>query len=359
MHREERTMTTIYLIRHAEAEGNVFRRIHGQYDSCVTPNGRRQIAALAQRFAGIPVDAVYASDLKRTCLTATAIYRQKGLPAPPRRALPRGRPRPWEDTPFGELERRYPAQLHAFSHDSYHWYVEGAECFLQYAHRFLAGLDDVVRRHEGQSIAIFSHGMVLRGALIELFFPGQDEGVSHSENTAVTELHWENGSYELISLNDATHLTPELSTLGRQNWWRGSRYLDFNMWYRDVAPEDAPLLAALGCPQTEPGDRVRIAMLRDTPAGMVATGAAWTAMRARCCIWPCCRSTAAAAGGAASGRGDLPAACRGRKAPAPASPGNGQGHKAPARHLWHHGRLLHRADGRITTSCFLLPGMVE
>lgn len=132
-------MTTIYLIRHAEAEGNVFRRIHGQYDSCVTPNGRRQIAALAQRFAGIPVDAVYASDLKRTCLTATAHLPAEGPAAPPRRALPRGRPRPWEDTPFGELERRYPAQLHAFSHDSYHWYVEGAECFLQYAHRFLAG----------------------------------------------------------------------------------------------------------------------------------------------------------------------------------------------------------------------------
>ena len=196
-------MTTIYLIRHAEAEGNVFRRIHGQYDSCVTPNGRRQIAALAQRFAGIPVDAVYASDLKRTCLTATAIYRQKGLPLHRDARFREVGLGPWEDTPFGELERRYPAQLHAFSHDSYHWYVEGAECFLQYAHRFLAGLDDVVRRHEGQSIAIFSHGMVLRGALIELFFPGQDEGVSHSENTAVTELHWENGSYELISLNDA------------------------------------------------------------------------------------------------------------------------------------------------------------
>ena len=203
MHREERTMTTIYLIRHAEAEGNVFRRIHGQYDSCVTPNGYRQIAALAQRFAGIPVDAVYASDLKRTCLTATAIYRQKGLPLHRDARFREVGLGPWEDTPFGELERRYPAQLHAFSHDSYHWYVEGAECFLQYAHRFLAGLEDVVRRHEGQSIAIFSHGMVLRGALIELFFPGQDEGVSHSENTAVTELHWENDSYELISLNDA------------------------------------------------------------------------------------------------------------------------------------------------------------
>ena len=114
MHREERTMTTIYLIRHAEAEGNVFRRIHGQYDSCVTPNGRRQIAALAQRFAGIPVDAVYTSDLKRTCLTATAIYRQKGLPLHRDARFREVGLGPWEDTPFGELERRYPAQLHAF-----------------------------------------------------------------------------------------------------------------------------------------------------------------------------------------------------------------------------------------------------
>ena len=40
-------MTTIYLIRHAEAEGNIFRRLHGQYNSNVTPNGMRQIAALA------------------------------------------------------------------------------------------------------------------------------------------------------------------------------------------------------------------------------------------------------------------------------------------------------------------------
>ena len=32
-------MTTLYLIRHAEAEGNLYRRIHGQYDSLITDNG--------------------------------------------------------------------------------------------------------------------------------------------------------------------------------------------------------------------------------------------------------------------------------------------------------------------------------
>ena len=44
-------MTTIYIIRHAEAEGNRYRRIHGQYNSVVTARGWKQIAALAKRFS--------------------------------------------------------------------------------------------------------------------------------------------------------------------------------------------------------------------------------------------------------------------------------------------------------------------
>ena len=73
-------MTTLYLIRHGEAEGNVFRRLQGQYDSMITPNGRKQIGALEERFKDIHVDAVYSSDLSRTCITAGAIYKPKGLP---------------------------------------------------------------------------------------------------------------------------------------------------------------------------------------------------------------------------------------------------------------------------------------
>lgn len=32
-------MTKIYLVRHAQAEGNLYRRAHGMYDSCVTRRG--------------------------------------------------------------------------------------------------------------------------------------------------------------------------------------------------------------------------------------------------------------------------------------------------------------------------------
>ena len=66
-------MTQIYIIRHAEAEGNLYRRLHGQYDSLVTETGKAQIAALRRRFERVPVDACYASDLIRTRMTAQAV----------------------------------------------------------------------------------------------------------------------------------------------------------------------------------------------------------------------------------------------------------------------------------------------
>ena len=49
--------TKIFLVRHAEAEGNLFRVAHGQYDSNITPQGYRQLAYLRRRFQGERLDA--------------------------------------------------------------------------------------------------------------------------------------------------------------------------------------------------------------------------------------------------------------------------------------------------------------
>ena len=44
-------MTKIYLIRHAEAEGNLYRIAHGQEEGLITDyRGPRQMQALARRF---------------------------------------------------------------------------------------------------------------------------------------------------------------------------------------------------------------------------------------------------------------------------------------------------------------------
>ena len=71
--------TKIFLVRHAEAEGNLFRVAHGQYDSNLTPRGYRQLHYLRERFRGEKLDAVYGSDLTRTHATASALYVPRGL----------------------------------------------------------------------------------------------------------------------------------------------------------------------------------------------------------------------------------------------------------------------------------------
>ncbi len=258
-------MTTLYLIRHGEAEGNVFRRLQGQYDSLITPNGRKQIAALEERFRNIHIDAVYSSDLTRTCITAGAIYKPKGLPLqtdPRLREIGVG---VWENHPFGWLDRCDHERNYAFSHSPKTWSVEGSETFDIYTGRFLTALREIAEKHEGQTVALFSHGMVLRGSLQTLFFRDQENAISHCENTAVTCLRYENGEFTLEFLNDASHITEEISTLGKQMWWRGEKYRDFNMWYRDAEEGDGAFLSQFDLPE----GKLRISMLDADATGVI------------------------------------------------------------------------------------------
>jgi probable phosphoglycerate mutase len=151
-------MTRLYLIRHAEAEGNIYRRMDGHYNSRITQNGLRQIDALRQRFAEIPIDAVYASDLFRTRKSAEAICLPKGLPLRPEPRLREVRVGISEDLPFGRLGWRRPRELNRRMPDPEGWQIEGAESYEQYSSRFEAALREIARAHEGQSVAIFTHG---------------------------------------------------------------------------------------------------------------------------------------------------------------------------------------------------------
>ena len=70
---------TVYIIRHAEAEGNIYRRCHGLYDSLLTPRAYQLLPCLAKRFESVPLAAVYASPLFRARTTAQAVAAPHGL----------------------------------------------------------------------------------------------------------------------------------------------------------------------------------------------------------------------------------------------------------------------------------------
>ena len=258
-------MTKLYLIRHAEAEGNVYRRLQGQFDGRITPNGLAQIAALQQRFADVSIDAVYASDLYRTRKTAEAICLPKGLPL---RLDPRFREvnvGVWENLPFGWLARTEPERLEAFRSDPAHWIVPGAERFEQYSGRFAAGLTELAQRHDGQSVAVFTHGCVLSGGLNRLI--GLPFDFSKSDNTTVCLLEYENDRFSPVYLFDNSHLSEALSTRARQRRLRG-RGDRLELWFRGAGPEDAALYDPAWMPATE--DQVWIALQGEEALGYAA-----------------------------------------------------------------------------------------
>ena len=152
----KRPVTKLYLIRHAEAEGNLYRIAQGQYNSIITDRGWRQIRALERRFQDIHVDAVYASDLYRTQITARAIWLPKALPLHLEPSFREIRLGVWEDQTWQELRNRYPEEMDHFSSRLDLWRAEGAETAQQLVDRFIPALRRVAEAR-GLDIATVRH----------------------------------------------------------------------------------------------------------------------------------------------------------------------------------------------------------
>ncbi len=231
-------MTTIYLIRHAEAEGNLYRRIHGWYDALVTENGLRQIQALAHRFRGERIDAAYSSDLYRTQATAQAVTAPRGLTLRLHPGLREVNMGAWEDRTWGDVRRWDGERLSQFNRSDPAWQAPNGESLAQAGRRCAAALEEIARSHPEQTVAVFSHGTAIRQALAHIrgVEPKDWPGLPHSDNTAVTCLAWDGAAFHVIYQGDNSHLDESLSTLARQSWWRKGpdKGEDVNFWFRPL-----------------------------------------------------------------------------------------------------------------------------
>lgn len=215
-------MTKIYLVRHAEAEGNLYRRIHGVYNSSITAKGFTQIAYLAERFRDIPIDAVYASDLRRTQTTAGAILKYHPLPLNVDSGLKEVNMGCWEDLPWGNVGHDDPLQMLNFANDPDRWDIPGCEPFSHLQERITTTILKLADRYDGQTIACFSHGMAIRSLVAGVKGVSSENihEILHGDNTCIALLNVENGHIEIDYYNDNSHLPKTCSTFAGQSWWK-------------------------------------------------------------------------------------------------------------------------------------------
>ena len=232
-------MTTIYLIRHAEAEGNLFRRAQGHWNGQLTALGLKQCEALAARFKDVRLDAVYSSDLDRAKQTAGALLAGRGLELHTLRGLREINMGIWEGDSWGRIGSRYAEQLRRFNLDPDRWYVPGCESFADCRRRMSCALEEIAKRHEGGSVAVVAHGMCIKIYLMGLLNMSYSEpgAMKHGDNTAVSLLHYDNGGFTVEYYNDNSHLG-DLSTFARQSWRKQTHDDPASLLFVPLNPRD-------------------------------------------------------------------------------------------------------------------------
>ncbi len=203
--------TTLYFVRHGETDFNRRRIVQGRkVNSSLNALGRSQAEALAQRFAGVPLDAIYCSTLRRAEETAEAVA--QGRPG-----LTITRLRDLEEISWGVYEGRsvneevasaLEEMTGAWERGDYGYAVPEGESILDVQARALRALDAVLERHAGGRVLVVTHGRFLRVLLATLL---EEYGLArmheiHHANTSVNHLVLHEGTYRAAALNCTAHL---------------------------------------------------------------------------------------------------------------------------------------------------------
>ncbi|HOC58028.1 MAG TPA: histidine phosphatase family protein [Verrucomicrobiota bacterium] len=154
--------TRLLLVRHAEVEASYQGVFGGRLDMELSPRGHEQAVALAAYLHRQPLDAIYASPMKRVQQTLSPL-------------LVNGTPRPvilpdLREVDFGDWTGLAYDAVHArFGVSAVSWLeqlecdgIANAECSETLQDRVEPCLRQILDRHPGQQVAIFCHGGIIR-----------------------------------------------------------------------------------------------------------------------------------------------------------------------------------------------------
>ena len=233
-------MTRIFLIRHAESEGNTYRRAHGHFNGQITTIGYAQIKELRNRFTNEKIDVIYSSDLDRTVITAASLSEPRGLQINKNKKLREVDLGVWEDTAWGDLEHYEPEMISCFNNDPSSWNVPGGEDYESVQSRMLSFINEIGEKHIGETVAVFSHGFAIRSLMCNLLDIKSEHihKVPYFDNTGVALLIYDDGVLTVEYHGDNSHLPDEISTFSRQTWWReGHEKVKENLRYKKIGSE--------------------------------------------------------------------------------------------------------------------------
>ena len=165
--------TTFYLARHGQTEWNVERRIQGQLDSFLTPEGQQQASQLAGQCRELNITQVLTSSLGRAVQTANICAQQLNITVKSVSGF--------EERHFGLWQGKLVSEVN----DDVHYNEitsqitdckpEQGESAKELLARFTKALTNQLQTENNETFLIVSHGDILRSFMAQFEEPLSSE----------------------------------------------------------------------------------------------------------------------------------------------------------------------------------------
>jgi broad specificity phosphatase PhoE len=156
-------VTVFHLLRHGEPA--IFGRLNGRLPGVgLSAKGRAEAAMQAGRLAGEKIEAIYSSPMQRTRETAEILAERLGLSIRYREDVIEIDYGEWTGLTFDQIRRDERWQMWSRSRGIAA--IPGGESWRQVQERVVGALFDLQQAHPDGSVAIVSHGDVIKAALL-------------------------------------------------------------------------------------------------------------------------------------------------------------------------------------------------
>jgi broad specificity phosphatase PhoE len=194
--------TRLVLIRHGEVESRYQRVFGGRIDMGLSPAGHQQAAALAAWLAEVPLDAIYASPLRRVQQTLAPLvnaHRPPPVVLPGLREVDFGA---WTGLGWEEVRTRFGVSAFDWLNQLDRDAIAEAEPCAQFRARVEDSLRQVLADGTGRVVAVVCHGGVIRMLLAQLLdLPLPRTVAFEIDYASVTVVDWRPDRVEIQLLN--------------------------------------------------------------------------------------------------------------------------------------------------------------
>ena len=196
----------VILIRPGETDWNRQGRWQGWVASPLNDYGRAQAKALARYIRNIGLKALYSSDSRRAIETAEILGEQLGF-EPVFDARWRERDiGAWQGMSLDEIRSWSVNDYKKLQADNENFQVPDGESRADVRKRVLDAFNDILAEDKGSTVGIITHTTSTH-ALLDSLIDRDDIYAAVLGNSAVTTIHRnEDGQWELVALNDLSHL---------------------------------------------------------------------------------------------------------------------------------------------------------